>query len=83
MLLPKSVTAAPPPRLPPTAVVTTGSSKLELSASTSCQARRYDISISRAAAEIDPVASISVMSRALPGPIAGKSPASMRRVSPG
>src|SRR6185312_8003685 len=78
---PSAVSAAPPPRAPPVCAATTGSRKQRLRLSTSSQARRYDIAISRPAAEIEPLASISSRSRILPGPIARSPSKSMRRVS--
>jgi len=55
-------------------VTTTGSRYAAFSASTSCQARRYDMPMARAAAEIEPVAAMRSISSALPGPIAGGPP---------
>src|SRR5688572_10513189 len=79
---PNAVTRAPPPRAPPAAVVTTRSRKSWLSASTSCHARRYDMPMARAAAEIEPVLAMRSISSALPGPIAGRRLPSTRSVSP-
>src|SRR5687767_8202395 len=79
---PNAVTRAPPPRAPPAAVVTTRSRKSWLSASTSCHARRYDMPIARAAAEIEPVLAMRSISSALPGPMAGRRLPSTRSVSP-
>jgi len=69
---------APPPLRPPVRVSISGRRKALLIASTSSQARRYDIFISRAAAEIDPVRAMAASRSALPGPIATTAPIRMR-----
>src|SRR6185437_13286659 len=78
---PSGVSAAPPPFAPPVCADTTGSRKERLRLSTRSQARRYDIPISRPAAEIDPLAPINSSSLILPGPIARSPSKSMRKVS--
>src|SRR6266704_5545926 len=75
---PNFVTRAPPPPSPPVSVSTSGRRNAEFIASTSSQARRYDIFISRAAAEIDPVRVMAPSKSALPGPIATTAPMRMR-----
>src|SRR6266700_6054564 len=75
---PNFVTRAPPPPSPPVSVSTSGRRNAEFIASTSSQARRYDIFISRAAAEIDPVRAMAPSKSALPGPIATTAPMRMR-----
>src|SRR5881409_1950171 len=75
---PNFVTRAPPPPSPPVSVSTNGRRKAAFIASTSSQARRYDIFISRAAAEIDPVRAMAPSKSALPGPIATTAPIRMR-----
>ena len=52
-LLPVGVSLAPPCELPPIHFATTAARSAAFKSSTSSQARRYDIFISRAAAEID------------------------------
>src|SRR5436190_13310498 len=75
---PSLVTRAPPPPSPPVSVSTSGRRNAEFIASTSSQARLYDIFISRAAAEIDPVRVMAPSKSALPGPIATIAPMRMR-----
>src|SRR5207249_1561732 len=75
---PSSVTRAPPPLRPPVRVSTRGRRKATFIAATSSQARRYDISMSRAAAEIDPVRATAPSKSALAGPIATTAPMRMR-----
>src|SRR6267143_2016340 len=75
---PNFVTRAPPPPSPPVSVSTSGRRNAEFIASTSNQARRYDIFISRAAAEIEPVRAMAPSKSALPGPIATTAPMRMR-----
>src|SRR5436190_2555402 len=75
---PSLVTRAPPPPSPPVSVSTSGRRNAEFIASTSSQARLYDIFISRAAAEIDPVRVMAPSKSALPGPMATIAPMRMR-----
>jgi hypothetical protein len=78
---PKGVSAAPPPPPPPARFSTTGLRKQRLTSSISSQARRYDMPMSRPAAAIEPLASISSSRRILPGPTASSPLNSMRRLS--
>src|SRR5262249_15496678 len=75
------VSAAPPPWLPPICFRTSGSRKQRFILSISSHARRYDMSMARPAAAMDPCSSISSSSRILPGPIAPSPLKSTRRVS--
>ena len=69
----------PPPRSPPCAVSKEGCFNERFNSSSSIQARRYDISILRAAAEIEPCSATASSSATLPGPIATTSPTLTRR----
>ncbi len=78
---PNSVSFAPPPPIPPGAASTSGSRKQRFMVATSIHARRYDIFIDLAAAEIDPVSCIACSNVILPGPIAISRPYSSRNRS--
>src|SRR5262245_43516314 len=65
---PNSVSVAEPPPLPPVAVLTTGCLNCEFMLSTSSQADRYDMRISRAALLIDPPSRIDSRILIFPGP---------------
>ena len=80
---PNDVSSAPPPRLPPRAVSTTGRRKATFISSTKSHVRRYDISIARPAAEIDPEWPISSRSPTLPGPSRRSGVRSTRRLNAG
>lgn len=67
--MPNGVKTAPPPPAPPDAAVVTGSVKAWFMLSSSTQARLYDMPMSRAAADIDPVLRMLSSSFTLPGPI--------------
>jgi len=64
-----SVRTAPPPPLPLAAVSTTGVPMLELSSSTSCHVRLWDMRKVRPGIEMEPDRPISSSTATLPGPI--------------
>ena len=65
---PVAVSVAPPRFRPPVSVATAGLHNMPLTDFTNCQAVRYEISSERAAADIEPFASMASSSAILVGP---------------
>src|SRR5689334_2803966 len=74
---------APPPFLPPVCRSTTGWRQMRLISSTRSQARLYDMSMARPAAEIEPCRPMFSSRAILPGPMRSPVSRSMRRLSEG